>query len=150
MAMLAAAAVSVGSGVKAIAAQPVGAGAGAKICASFTSAEVGKYLGTIVARGKVGGPLDSLCQWQTKSGQGFVTIQISSPRHWEAPDLADGFKRVSGIGQAAFVVPQFSGWEAGAQTATNTIYVSGRGGTFDSRKALEPLRIAVSRLSASR
>ena len=124
-------------------AQSTGSGAGAKVCTWFTPAEIAKYLGTAVETGKVGGPLDSLCQWKGKSDDSpFIQIQIASQRSCAMPDLADGFKRVNGIGSVAYVVPQFHGWTAGAKTATKVVVVSGVGPGLTAEKTVDLLRAA--------
>lgn len=136
--------VVVGTGPLRVLAQPAGAGEGAKICAWFTPAEISKYLGAAVETGVVNGPLDSQCQWLSKSpGAGSISIQIVSRNHWEVPSLADGFKRLGGIAEAAYIVPQFGGWQAGARTATKVVAVAGRGGTLTADKTVELLRAAV-------
>jgi hypothetical protein len=123
--------------------QPSVAGEGAKICKWFTRAEIRQYLGAEVKAGRVGGPLDSLCQWDGRGdAQAFIHIQIASPRSWSMPDLADGFKRVRGIGDVAYIVPEFRGWTAAAKTVTRVVLVSGSGGTLTAEKILDLLRSA--------
>lgn len=125
-------------------AQPSGSGEGAKICSWFTPAEISKYLGAAVEAGKVGGPLNSLCQWRGKADSGtFIQIQTAALKSWAMPDLADGFKRVKGIGSAAYVVPEFRGWTAGAKTGTKVVVVSGVGPALTAEKAVDLLRAAV-------
>ena len=124
-------------------AQPAGAGEGAKICGWFTPADIATYLGVAVAAGEVNGPLKSQCQWNGKSdGGASISIQIVPRSDWEVPDLADGFKRVKGIGETAYIVPQFGGWQAGARTAAKVVVVGGRGGTLTAEKTLDLLRAA--------
>jgi hypothetical protein len=123
--------------------QPATAGEGAQICNWFTPAEIRQYLGAEVKAGRVGGPLDSLCQWDGKvDARAFIHIQISSPRSWSMPDLADGFRRVRGIGDVAYIVPEFGGWTAGAKTIARVVLVSGSGGTLTAEKILDLLRRA--------
>jgi hypothetical protein len=126
------------------AAQSAGAGAGQKICGWFTPAEIGGYLGVEVEHGRVGGPLDSLCQWVGKAdpGQTFLQIQIASRRSWAVPDLAKGFARLRGIGEDAYIAEEFHGWVAGAKTATTVVVVKGVGGTITRDKTVELLRAA--------
>jgi len=133
-----------GSGAPPTFAQPSGTGEGAKVCSWFTPAEIAKYLGVAVEAGQVNGPLNSQCQWKGKSASpAFISIQIVRRSDWEDPHLADGYKRVQGIGETAYVVPQLGGWQAGARTATKVVAVSGLGGTLTAEKTLDVLRAAV-------
>ena len=119
--------------------------AGARICGWFSPAEIGKYLGAAVKAGEVNGPLDSQCQWvgQSDSSRTFISIQMVSARHWEVPDQADDFRRVKGVGDAAYVLPEFGGWKAAAKAGKEAVYVSGGGETLTAEKTLDLLRAAL-------
>jgi hypothetical protein len=89
-----------------------GAAANNPQCKLYSKAEAGAYLGASVsgmdnAAGGMG------CQWLAKGDGNSMMVVVVPARYYEAASLAKGFKKLPGVGQKGFVVPDM-GWAAGA------------------------------------
>ena len=87
--------------------------------------------------------MGSACQWNGNDGAS-VQVQIVPKDYWETPDLADGYRKLPGIGTAAYVVPQLGGWTAGALT-DRAVVVSLSGGRATADAAVALPRTVISR-----
>ncbi|MBS0641303.1 MAG: hypothetical protein JSS43_15625 [Proteobacteria bacterium] len=117
-------------------------------CALLTRQEAASILGMPVSPGKTAGPAASACQFDNDD-DGYVQVQvIDDPRYWSPPKLAPDFRKVTGIGKEAYVVPEMGGWTAGALLEGRLAVVSLSGGKSSADAAVNLLRTVVGRLSS--
>jgi hypothetical protein len=126
-----------------------GAAADNPQCRMFTPAEISTYLG---APAKIGpnAAMGSGCQWtgMANDGASFVMLQIVAARDHSPPSAAPGFKKLADIGTKGFVVPQMSGWQAGAIQGDTSINVTISGASVSEARTTALLREAVKRAGA--
>jgi hypothetical protein len=115
-------------------------------CALFTVDEVEAILGAKVGPGHTAA-LGTGCQWDgDSSGSTYLQIQvIDDPSDYVEQSLGVGFEKLSGIGKAAFVVPELGGWTAQAQTDKATYAVAVNGGTATKESAISLLKMLLTR-----
>lgn len=116
-------------------------------CALFTVAEVETILGAPVGAGH-DAAVGTGCQWDGDSSVTATYLQIQvidDPSYYVEQTLGEGFERLSGIGKAAFVVPELGGWSAQAQTDAKTYAVSVNGGTATKETAISLLKTLMER-----
>lgn len=81
-------------------------------CGLFKPAELDVYIGE-----PVGAPqnaaMGSGCQWLAKDGDGDVLIQVVPADYHEPHSLSEGFRKLDGLGEKAFVERAYDGWSAG-------------------------------------
>jgi hypothetical protein len=64
------------------------------------------------------------CQWLPADGSdGGLTVQIVPARYYLEPKLGHGFKKLTGVGQRAYIVPSLGGWEAGALKGSKAVVI---------------------------
>jgi hypothetical protein len=126
-----------------------GAAADNPQCRMFTPAEISTYLGA-PAKAGANAAMGSGCQWAdtANDGAGFVMLQIVAARDHSPPSGAPGFKKLPDIGTKGFVVPQLSGWQAGAIRGDKSINIIVNGATASEAGATALLREAVKRAGA--
>jgi hypothetical protein len=117
-----------------------------EFCSLFTVAEVEAILGESVDPGH-DAAIGTGCQWDGKTlDAAYVQVQvIDDPTYYNEQSLADGFEEVSGIGKAAFLVPELGGWAAHAQTDAATYAVAVNGGTTTKQSAISLLKTLMER-----
>ena len=117
-----------------------------EFCSLFTVAEVEAILGEAVDPGH-DAALGTGCQWDGKTlDAAYVQIQvIDDPTYYNEQSLAEGFEEVSGVGKAAFLVPELGGWAAHAQTDAATYAVAVNGGTTTKQSAVSLLKTLMER-----
>ncbi|MES2057062.1 MAG: hypothetical protein V4564_14090 [Pseudomonadota bacterium] len=93
------------------------------ICKLFTPGELEAYSGAPLNSGTNAGT-GLACQWTVKVGEGDVMVTIAPARYAETPSLADGFRKVPGIGTDGYVVKEMGGWAAGAVNGKDYVKVS--------------------------
>lgn len=81
-------------------------------CKLYTKAEVAGYMGMPVdkmdnAAGAMG------CIWTAKAEGNSMMVVAVPAQYYEAASMVKGFKKLPGVGQKGFVVPDM-GWAAGA------------------------------------
>ncbi|MDR2244368.1 MAG: hypothetical protein LBE15_03035 [Burkholderiales bacterium] len=116
-------------------------------CALLTREEAHKALGTKVSKGKPSGPMGSACQWEsTRDENRFIQVQLVPARYWEDRHAVKGYRRLEGIGQKAYVVPELGDWLVAVQTQKDAVFVSlPQKGTSEA-DAIELAKIVVERL----
>jgi hypothetical protein len=117
--------------------------AASSLCDLLTIDEVSKALGKSVQAGRAASPLDSGCQWGDDDAS--VEVQVVPRDYWEVPRLADGYRRLSGIGTAAYVVPQSTGWRAGG-LSDQAVFVTVYGNTATAEVTVTLLGRVIGRL----
>ncbi len=113
----------------------------------FTVDEVQELLGAPVGPGE-DAALGTGCQWSGDSSADATYLQIQvieDPSYYVEQSLGDGFEQVSGIANAAFVIPELGGWAGGAQSDSSTYAVAVNGGTASKEAAISLLRQLVER-----
>jgi hypothetical protein len=137
-------------------AQGITAGSGTNpMCAMFTQDEIGEWLGALVGSGETAGPMGTACQWDgtdtdPDAESTHVQIQVlEGSEYWAAPRLGEGYEDLKGIATQAYVIPEWSGWSAGALTEKSTIVVSMSGGTSNRDSTVKLLRTVIERSAAS-
>lgn len=121
-----------------------------RLCSLFTATEIKELLGASVGDGYVTGPMDSACRWDNaRSDESaiYAQIQMMDTDSWEKHTGAQGYAVLHGIGREAFVASALGGWEAGALTDKNVIFVSINGGASSRDTAIRFLRDTLARLS---
>lgn len=117
-------------------------------CALLSAEEAAAAIGGPVGTGYPAGPGNTACQWDGTSDDGsYVQVQvIADPNYWSPPSLANGYRELAGLGEAAYVVPEMGGFAAGALESGQVIAV-GLAGEGASEQAAEGLlRLVVERL----
>lgn len=117
------------------------------LCDLFTVDEVQELLGAPVGPGE-DAALGTGCQWSGDSSADATYLQIQvieDPSYYVEQSLGDGFEQVSGIANAAFVIPELGGWAGGAQSDSSTYAVAVNGGTASKEAAISLLRQLVER-----
>jgi hypothetical protein len=116
-----------------------------ELCSLFTVAEVETILGATVGPGH-DAALGTGCQWDGEADATYLQVQvIDDPTYYNEQSLADGFEKVSGVGKAAFVVPELGGWTAQAQTDKATYAAAVNGGTATKDSAVSLLKTLLER-----
>jgi hypothetical protein len=116
--------------------------AAAGLCGLFTPADLAPFLGAEPAPGRVGGPLDSSCEWD--AGEPFLMIQKVPTDYFEDLRGAAGYRNLDGIGDYAFVAAHAFGRIASARTVDAAYIVIASEGT-DVDDQIEILRSFVER-----
>jgi Protein of unknown function (DUF3558) len=117
------------------------------LCDLFTIDEVQALLGAPVGPGEDAAQ-GTGCQWSGDSSVDATYLQIQvidDPSYYVEQSEGDGFEQVSGIGNAAFVIPELGGWAGGAQSSSSTFAVAVNGGTASKEAAISLLRQLVER-----
>jgi hypothetical protein len=119
---------------------------GTEFCSLFTVDEVEAIVGEAVDPGH-DAAMGTGCQWDGKTlDAAYIQIQvIDDPAYYNEESLAEGFEKVSGVGEAAFVVPELGGWAAQAQTDAATYAVAVNGGTTTKESAVSLLKTLMER-----
>ena len=115
-------------------------------CALLTRDEAAKALGAPVDAGATAGPLGSACQWNKTGGNGHVQVQVVRPQDWSPPKLAPKYKKVAGIGKAAYTDEELGGFTAAAVTDRNLVAVELSGGTASRETATALLKAVLARV----
>jgi hypothetical protein len=117
-------------------------------CALISEEEAAAALGAAVRPGAQAGPMGTACQWDARADDAaWVQVQvIDDTGYWSTPSLAPGFRRISGVGREAYVVPEMGGWAAGALMERRMVVVSVAGGSTDQSRAVALLKTVVGRL----
>ena len=98
-------------------------------CALASSAQVSAAAGHAVGDGTTTGPLGSVCEWRSTSDSTIsVNIQKFDKHYWSPERMADGYRKIGGIGEKAFAVPELGGWKACALSGKNVVCVNMNGG----------------------
>ena len=126
-----------------------GAAADNPQCRMFTPAEISAYLGA-PAKAGTNAAMGSGCQWTgtANDGASFAMLQIVAARDHSPPSAAPGFKKLTDIGTKGFIVPEMSGWQAGAIQGDTSINVTISGATASEAQTTALLREAVKREGA--
>ncbi len=87
------------------------------------------------------------CDWGATDGKGgLLTVRIVPARYYTEPTLGHGFKRLSGIAEKAFVVPQLGGWSAGARKGAKAVVIQTDGGTSNDKTAITVLKKVIAQI----
>ncbi|WP_037365295.1 hypothetical protein [Nakamurella lactea] len=124
-----------------------GGSAGPQLCALFTAAEVGGWLGESIVRTEVAGPLNSACYWHAAGDGQAVMITAALPQFYAEP--GDDSTVLTGIADAAYSGPGMLGDKQAAALLLDrfTIVVS-VGGVKDAEpRAVTVLRAIVQRIA---
>jgi len=110
-----------------------------KTCSSISSGALDAWWGKAMVPSKFPGIVD--CQWIPADGStGTLTVQVVPARYYDEPKLGQDFKRVSGIGDRAFVVRDMGGWNAGALKGARAVVILVSGGKTTRATALAILK----------
>ena len=82
-----------------------GGGAGEQLCATYSPAQIGDFLGVDVRAGEVVFPLESGCQWDAKVGTASLAIQMTLPDFYTPPREDPEFTPIEGLGDEAYTAP---------------------------------------------
>jgi hypothetical protein len=105
-------------------------------CKLYSKAEVAAYMGMPVnAMDNAAGAMG--CIWTAKAEGNLMMVTVVPARYYEAASMAKGFKKLPGVGQKGFVVPDM-GWAAGAILGKEFIRVQ-----LDGKGASEASAIAL-------
>ncbi len=97
-----------------------------KVCAMLSASDLRGWWGKEMTVSKEPGIVD--CQWVPADGsQGTLTVQIVPARYYDEPKLGNGFKKLPGIGDGAYVVNDL-GWVAGALKGKKAVVIRVSGG----------------------
>ncbi len=94
-------------------------------------------------------PQSDSCHWIAAPGKtGSLMVQIVPPRYYPESESKhlNGFKRLSGIGEKAFVAPRLGGWTAAALKGTKVVTVWTNGGKTNSGTAVSIVKTLVQQL----
>jgi hypothetical protein len=117
------------------------------LCGLFTTDEVQTMLGVPVGPGE-DAALGTGCQWSGDSTLNATYLQIQvidDPSYYVEQSGGEGFEQVSGIANAAFVIPELGGWAGGAQSDSSTYAIAINGGSASKDAAISLLRQLVER-----
>lgn len=110
-----------------------------KTCASLSDAIVSGWFGKAMEPSKLPGIVD--CQWvPADNSPGTLTIQVVPARYYDEPNLGPQFKRLTGIGDRAFVVHDMGGWTAGALKGRKALVIHVDGGKTNRATAITILK----------
>lgn len=114
-----------------------GAAAGNPVCALFKSKELEAYVGEPLGKPE-NAAMGTGCQWPAKDGTGDAMVQVVPAAYYEPHDLAESYKEIAGLGEAAFSEQAYDGWLASALVGEEAISVmaSGDKATRESTEAL--------------
>lgn len=114
-------------------------------CALLTHDEAAKALGAAVGDGEVAGPMGTACQWNAKSGDGYLQVQVVPADYWSPPSMAKGYHKLPEVAAEAYAAPEMEGWSAGAKAGEKMIAVSlSQGGS--EAAVIEVLKTSLGRL----
>lgn len=114
-----------------------GAAADNPVCALFKPKELEAYVGEPLGKPE-NAAMGTGCQWPAKDGTGDATIQVVPRAYFEPHKLADTYKEISDLGEAAFSEQAYDGWLASALVGDEAISVMAAGAkaTRESTEAL--------------
>jgi hypothetical protein len=95
------------------------------LCGLFTPEELAPLLGGTPGPGQIAGPLGTACQWINPASKVDVLFQEVRPDDFEDADDVDGYRKLEGIGDYAYVAPHPLGRVAAALTADAAYIVLG-------------------------
>jgi hypothetical protein len=135
------------SGVGVSAPAPVGANS-PSVCAMLSPSDLRAWWGKDMAvRPATDLPQAAACDWgATDGGGGLLTVRIVPPSYYTEPKLGKGFKRLTGIGDKAYVAPQLGGWVAGAVKGKLAVVIQVDGGKSTEATAVTVLKTLVRKI----
>jgi hypothetical protein len=116
--------------------------ASSDLCAVFSAAELIPFLGADPGPGSIAGPLGTGCRWD--AGETDVMIQKVPVDYFEDPYLAEGYHRLEGLGERAYVAPHMFGRITAALTQ-DAGYVVVASESTDEQMQIELLRLFLER-----
>jgi hypothetical protein len=95
------------------------------VCAMLSANQLHSWFGKTMKLGDMSDmPQAQGCQWLPADGSdGSMTAQIVPARYYNEPKLGNGFKKLTGVGEKAYIVPSLGGWEAGALKGSKAVVI---------------------------
>lgn len=123
-----------------------GAAADNPLCKLFTAAEASAYAGVTLSAG-ANAAMGSGCQWADPrpDGDASVLVQSVGASYASPPTLAPTFRKLTDMGDKAYVVSELGGWDAGAPQGDQFVIVSVAGPKASADTAIALLKETLKR-----
>jgi hypothetical protein len=119
------------------------------VCQLFTPGELQRYVGEPLSPGH-SAAMGYGCQWMGTSPNANAMIEVAPAKYHEPHKGAEGFRKVTDVGNDGFVEMSLGGWNAGAIDGDKTVVASVSGPAASDANAIALLKEAIGRRAAKR